>query len=53
MPRSIVAIAKDPDPEKMVAEVFALLGGTENLIRPRSTVVLNRTPVTRPGPRPP
>ena len=40
MPRSIVAIAKDPDPEKMVAEVFALLGGTENLIRPRSTVVL-------------
>ncbi len=40
MPKSLVAIAKDPDPEKMVAEVFALLGGTENLVRPRSTVVL-------------
>ncbi len=40
MPKSLVAIAKDPDPEKMVAEVFALLGGTENLVKPRSTVVL-------------
>jgi len=40
MPKSLVAIAKDSDPEKMVAEVFALLGGTENLVRPRSTVVL-------------
>jgi uncharacterized protein (DUF362 family) len=40
MPKSLVAIAKDLDPEKMVAEVFALLGGTENLVRPRSTVVL-------------
>ncbi len=40
MPKSVVAIAKDPDPEKMVAEVFALLGGVENLIKPRSTVVL-------------
>ena len=40
MPKSLVAIAKDPDPEKMVAEVFALLGGVENLVKPRSTVVL-------------
>ncbi len=40
MSKSLVAIAKDPDPEKMVAEVFALLGGPENLVKPRSTVVL-------------
>ena len=40
MPKSIVAISKGDDPEKMVAEVFALLGGVENLVRPRSTVVL-------------
>ncbi|MBC7294351.1 MAG: DUF362 domain-containing protein, partial [Thermoleophilia bacterium] len=40
MTKSVVAIAKGDDPEKMVAEVFALLGGTENLIRPRSTVVI-------------
>jgi uncharacterized protein (DUF362 family) len=38
--KSLVAIAKGDDPEKMVAEVFALLGGVENLVRPRSTVVL-------------
>ena len=40
MPKSVVAISKDADPEKMVAEVFALLGGVENLVKPRSTVVL-------------
>ncbi len=40
MPKSLVAISKGDDPEKMVAEVFALLGGVENLVRPRSTVVL-------------
>lgn len=40
MPKSIVAISKGDDPEKMVAEVFALLGGVENLVRPKSTVVL-------------
>ena len=40
MPKSIVAISKGDDPEKMVAEVFALLGGVENLVKPRSTVVL-------------
>ena len=38
--KSIVAISKGDDPEKMVAEVFALLGGVENLVKPRSTVVL-------------
>ncbi|MCL5736573.1 MAG: DUF362 domain-containing protein [Actinobacteria bacterium] len=38
--KSVVAIAKGTDPEKMVAEIFSLLGGRENLIRPRSTVVL-------------
>jgi uncharacterized protein (DUF362 family) len=40
MPKSIVAISKGDDPEKMVAEVFSLLGGVENLVKPRSTVVL-------------
>jgi uncharacterized protein (DUF362 family) len=40
MPKSVVAISKGTDPEKMVAEVFALLGGVENLVKPRSTVVL-------------
>jgi uncharacterized protein (DUF362 family) len=40
MKRSVVAISKEADVEKMVADIFALLGGTENLIRPRSTVVL-------------
>jgi uncharacterized protein (DUF362 family) len=40
MDRSVVAISKEPDIEKMVAEIFSLLGGRENLIRPRSTVVL-------------
>ena len=40
MAKSLVAIAKGTDPEKMVAEVLALLGGLENLIKPRSTVVL-------------
>ena len=38
--RSVVAISKGDDPEKMVAEIFSLLGGVENLIRPRSTVVI-------------
>jgi uncharacterized protein (DUF362 family) len=40
MVKSVVAISKESDAEKMVAEVFSLLGGLENLIRPRSTVVL-------------
>jgi uncharacterized protein (DUF362 family) len=40
MEKSVVAISKEADVEKMVADVFALLGGTENLIRPRSTIVL-------------
>ena len=40
MPKSIVAISQGDDPEKMAAEVFALLGGVENLIRERSTVVI-------------
>jgi uncharacterized protein (DUF362 family) len=40
MAKSLVAISKGTDPEKMVAEVFALLGGVENLIKPRSTVIL-------------
>jgi uncharacterized protein (DUF362 family) len=40
MRKSIVAIAKGDDPERMVAEVFSLLGGVENLVKPRSTVVL-------------
>jgi uncharacterized protein (DUF362 family) len=38
--RSLVGISQGTDPEKMVAEVFSLLGGLENLIRPNSTVVL-------------
>jgi uncharacterized protein (DUF362 family) len=38
--KSVVAISKGDDPEKMVAEIFSLLGGVENLIRPRSTVVI-------------
>ena len=40
MQKSVVAISQGQDVEKMVAEVFSLLGGRENLIRPRSTVVL-------------
>lgn len=40
MAKSIVAIAKGDDPEKLVAEVFSFLGGVESLVRPRSTVVL-------------
>jgi uncharacterized protein (DUF362 family) len=38
--KSLVGISQGTDPEKMVAEVFLLLGGLENLIRPNSTVVL-------------
>jgi uncharacterized protein (DUF362 family) len=38
--KSLVGISQGTDPEKMVAEVFSLLGGLENLIRPNSTVVL-------------
>jgi uncharacterized protein (DUF362 family) len=38
--KSLVGISHGTDPEKMVAEVFSLLGGLENLIRPNSTVVL-------------
>ncbi|HLA80803.1 MAG TPA: DUF362 domain-containing protein, partial [Thermoleophilia bacterium] len=40
MEKSVVAISKGSDPEKMVAEIFSLLGGREALIRPRSTIVL-------------
>jgi uncharacterized protein (DUF362 family) len=40
MTDSVVAISKGTDPEKMVAEIFSLLGGLESLIKPRSVVVL-------------
>jgi uncharacterized protein (DUF362 family) len=40
MAKSIVAISKGTDPEKMAAEIFSLLGGVENLIKPRATVVI-------------
>ncbi len=40
MAKSIVAIAKDDDIQTMVSEVFSLLGGVEQLIRTKSTVVL-------------
>lgn len=40
MKKAVVAIAKDPDVRKMVAEVFSLLGGLESLIRSGSTVVI-------------
>jgi uncharacterized protein (DUF362 family) len=38
--KSIVAIAKDPDVDVMVKQVFDLLGGAENVIKKGSTVVL-------------
>jgi len=40
MAKSVVSIVKGTDPEKMVAEVFSLLGGVSSLIRPNSTVVV-------------
>lgn len=40
MSKSIVAIAKDPSVQVMVDQVFKLLGGTDNLIKKGSTVVL-------------
>ncbi len=40
MPKSIVSIAKGNDPEKLVNEVLAPLGGVKALIQPKSTVVL-------------
>lgn len=40
MAKSVVAIAKDDDIQKMVSEVFSLLGGVGQLIKPGSTVVL-------------
>ncbi len=40
MSKSVVAIAKDNDIQTMVSEVFSLLGGVEQLIKPNSTVVL-------------
>ena len=40
MAKSVVAISQGTDPEKMVAEIFSLLGGIENLIKRNSTVVL-------------
>ncbi len=38
--KSVVAIVKGKDPEKMVHEVFALFGGVEAVIRPGTTVIL-------------
>lgn len=40
MQKSVVAISQGQDAAKMVAEIFSLLGGRENLIRARSTVVI-------------
>jgi uncharacterized protein (DUF362 family) len=40
MGKSIVSIVKGTDAEKMVAEVFSLLGGITSLIKPNSTVVI-------------
>ena len=40
MQKSIVSIAQGNDPEKLVHEVLAPLGGVEALIQPKSTVVL-------------
>jgi uncharacterized protein (DUF362 family) len=40
MSKSIVAIVQGLDPEKMVAEVLAPLGGVQSLIRPKTTVVI-------------
>ena len=40
MAKSIVAITKGDDPEKMAAEIFSLLGGVEKLIKRGSTVVI-------------
>lgn len=40
MTKSIVSIVKGTDAEKMVAEVFSLLGGVTSLISPNSTVVI-------------
>jgi uncharacterized protein (DUF362 family) len=38
--KSVVSIVKGTDPERMVEEALALLGGVESLIRPRSVVVV-------------
>ena len=40
MEKSIVSIAKGTDPEKMVQEVLAPLGGVRSLIKPKSVVVI-------------
>lgn len=40
MAKSIVSIAKGSDPEQLVREVLAPLGGVEALIKPKSTVVV-------------
>jgi uncharacterized protein (DUF362 family) len=40
MSKSLVSIAKGTDPEKLVAEVLAPLGGVQALIRPKTTVVI-------------
>ena len=40
MAKSIVSIAQGGDPEKLVREVLAPLGGVEALIRPKTTVVI-------------
>jgi uncharacterized protein (DUF362 family) len=40
MTKSIVSIAKGTDPEKMVAEALANLGGVTALIKPGTTVVI-------------
>jgi uncharacterized protein (DUF362 family) len=38
--KSVVAIAAEGDPDRLVAEALSLLGGVENLVRPNSVVVL-------------
>jgi uncharacterized protein (DUF362 family) len=40
MKKSIVSIAKGTDPEQLVVEVLAPLGGVKALIKPKSTVVI-------------
>jgi uncharacterized protein (DUF362 family) len=46
MAKSVVSIVKGKDPEKMVAESLALLGGAKNLIKSGSTVVIKTNAIT-------
>ncbi|HUW64349.1 MAG TPA: DUF362 domain-containing protein [Spirochaetia bacterium] len=50
VPKSVVAIARDDDVQDMVSEVFSLLGGVLQMIRPGSTVVLKPNAGHRGGP---